>query len=77
MGIINGFFVGPLLSVFLLGFLTKRANSFGAFSGMIAGTALTAVVARMPVPWLPVSCSRHRSFRSRGSGTDRSAVCSR
>src|SRR6266849_6197764 len=53
MGIINGFFVGPLLSVFLLGFLTTRANSFGAFGGAIAGTALTAVVARMPVPWLP------------------------
>jgi sodium-coupled monocarboxylate transporter 8/12 len=53
MGIINGFFVGPLLSVFLLGFLTTRANSFGAFGGAIAGTALTAVVARMPVQWLP------------------------
>jgi sodium-coupled monocarboxylate transporter 8/12 len=53
MGIINGFFVGPLLSVFLLGFLTTRANSFGAFGGAIAGTALTALVARMPVQWLP------------------------
>ncbi len=53
MGIINGFFVGPLLSVFLLGFLTTRANSFGAFGGAIAGTALTAVVATMPVHWLP------------------------
>ena len=53
MGIINGFFVGPLLSVFLLGFLTTRSNSFGAFGGAIAGTALTAVVARMPVQWLP------------------------
>jgi SSS family solute:Na+ symporter len=53
MGIINGFFVGPLLSVFLLGFLTTRANSFGAFGGAIAGTAVTAVVATMPVQWLP------------------------
>jgi Na+/proline symporter len=53
MGTINGFFVGPLLSVFLLGFLTTRANSFGAFGGAIAGTALTAVVATMPVSWLP------------------------
>jgi len=53
MGIINGFFVGPLLSVFLLGFLTTRANSFGAFGGAIAGTAVTAVVAAMPVNWLP------------------------
>jgi SSS family transporter len=53
MGIINGFFVGPLLSVFLLGFLTTRANTFGAFGGALAGTALTAVVAQMPVPWLP------------------------
>ena len=44
MGIINGFCVGPLLSAFLLGLLTKRANSFGAFAGMIAGTALRAVV---------------------------------
>lgn len=55
MGIINGFFVGPLLSVFLLGFLTRRANSFGAFGGMIVGTALTAVVASMPVTWLPAA----------------------
>ena len=55
MGIINGFFVGPLLGAFLLGLLTKRANSFGAFAGMIAGTALTAVVARMPVAWLPAA----------------------
>ncbi len=53
MGIINGFFVGPLLSVFLLGFLTTRANSFGAFGGAIAGTVVTAVVATMPVHWLP------------------------
>jgi SSS family transporter len=53
MGTINGFFVGPLLSVFLLGFLTTRANSFGAFAGAIAGTALTALVATMPVSWLP------------------------
>lgn len=53
MGTINGFFVGPLLSVFLLGFLTRRANSFGAFGGAIIGTALTAVLAAMPVPWLP------------------------
>jgi SSS family transporter len=53
MGTINGFFVGPLLSVFLLGFLTTRANSFGAFGGAIVGTALTAVLAAMPVPWLP------------------------
>lgn len=53
MGTINGFFVGPLLSVFLLGFLTTRANSFGAFGGAIIGTALTAVVAAMPVYWLP------------------------
>src|SRR5712691_1739287 len=53
MGVINGFFVGPLLSVFLLGLLTRRANSFGAFGGAIAGTALTAVVAAMPVHWLP------------------------
>jgi SSS family transporter len=55
MGVINGFFVGPLLSVFLLGFLTTRANSFGAFAGMIAGTALSAVVASMPVRWLPAA----------------------
>jgi sodium-coupled monocarboxylate transporter 8/12 len=53
MGSINNFFVGPLLSVFLLGFLTRRANSFGAFGGMLAGTALTAVVAAMPLRWLP------------------------
>jgi SSS family solute:Na+ symporter len=53
MGVINGFFVGPLLSVFLLGFLTRRANSFGAFTGAIVGTAMTAVVATMPVAWLP------------------------
>jgi SSS family transporter len=53
MGVINGFFVGPLLGVFLLGFLTRRANNFGAFGGMIIGTVLTALVAKMPVHWLP------------------------
>ena len=60
MGTINGFFVGPLLAVFLLGFLTTRANSFGAFGGAIAGTALTAVVATMPVSWLPGAGARNR-----------------
>jgi len=55
MGSINNFFVGPLLSVFLLGFLTKRANNFGAFTGMLIGAALTAIVAAMPLAWLPQS----------------------
>lgn len=62
MGIINGFFVGPLLSAFLLGFLTKRANSFGAFGGMLVGTALTAVVAQMPVTWLPAALQPESVF---------------
>ena len=60
MGMINGFFVGPLLSVFLLGFLTTRANSFGAFGGAIVGTALTAAIASYtPISWLwygPIGC---------------------
>lgn len=61
MGIINGFFVGPLLGVFLLGLLTKRANGFGAFAGAVIGTALTALVAtirnnkyHVPLHWLPI-----------------------
>src|SRR5262249_28115172 len=55
MGVSYGFVVGPLRSAFLLGFLTKRANSVGAFTGMLVGPALTAVVAQMPVAWLPAS----------------------
>ena len=55
IGSINGFFVGPLLSVFLLGFLTTRANSAGALGGALIGTAVTALVASMPLAWLPAA----------------------
>lgn len=36
---IIGFFSGPLLGMFLLGILTRRANSFGAILGAIVGFA--------------------------------------
>jgi SSS family transporter len=37
-------FAGPLLGIFLLGMLSKRANSFGAIAGAIVGTATTVFV---------------------------------
>jgi SSS family transporter len=38
---IIGFFSGPVLGMFLLGILTRRANSFGAILGALAGFATT------------------------------------
>lgn len=38
-------FAGPLLGMFLLGMLTKRANSFGVLTGAIIGVAATVFVA--------------------------------
>ena len=40
MGKIGGFFTGPLVAVFFLGVLTKRANSAGVFCGLMAGLGL-------------------------------------
>ena len=37
-------FAGPLLGLFLLGMLTKRANSFGALAGAVVGVAATVWV---------------------------------
>jgi SSS family transporter len=54
-----GFLSGPLLGMFLLGILTRRANNVGVLAGTIIGTLLTYLVARTSVAWLwygPVGC---------------------
>jgi SSS family solute:Na+ symporter len=45
-----GYFAGPLLGLFLLGMLTRRANEAGALLGVAAGSAvvLTAVLKDFP-----------------------------
>jgi SSS family transporter len=53
MGKINGFFSGPLLGMFLLGMLTRRANSVGVLGGAVVGTATTAWVSyNTKVSWI-------------------------
>ncbi len=54
-----GFLSGPLLGMFLLGILTRRANTVGVLTGAIIGTAITWAVSRTGVAWLwygPVGC---------------------
>ncbi len=56
---INGFFSGPLVGIFLLGVITKRANSFGVLVGAVLGTATTWLTSYAHVSWLwygPVGC---------------------
>ncbi|MHB9124717.1 MAG: sodium:solute symporter family transporter [Armatimonadota bacterium] len=59
-GKINGFFSGPLVGIFLLGVLTKRANSGGVLVGAIVGTTVTWIVASCTsIGWLwygPAGC---------------------
>jgi SSS family transporter len=60
MGKINSFFSGPLIGMFLLGLLTRRANSFGVLAGAIIGTLSTWLVSLTDVSWLwygPVGCA--------------------
>jgi SSS family solute:Na+ symporter len=45
---IYGFFTGPLVGVFLLGILARRASSRGALLGVLIGLATTALVAHFP-----------------------------
>lgn len=53
MGKIYGYFTGPLVGMFMLGVLTKRANSNGTIVGTILGLIATAVVAKTTdVFWL-------------------------
>lgn len=54
-----GFLSGPLLGMFLLGILTRRANTVGVIAGAVVGTLVTAIVARTNVAWLwygPAGC---------------------
>jgi SSS family solute:Na+ symporter len=61
-----GYFAGPLLGLFLLGLLTRRANEAGALVGVLVagGSVLAAVLAEIPRQhgfhplWLaPASCA--------------------
>ncbi|MBI4626351.1 MAG: sodium/solute symporter [Verrucomicrobia bacterium] len=46
-------FAGPLLGMFLLGMLSKRANSFGVTAGAIVGAAATVYVTYFtPIHWM-------------------------
>ena len=46
-------FAGPLLGMFLLGMLSKRANSFGVIAGAIVGAAATIFVTYFtPIHWM-------------------------
>jgi Na+/proline symporter len=59
-GKINGFFAGPILGVFLLGILTRRAGGTAAMIGLFAGTAFTWWVTTTHTSWLwyaPAGCS--------------------
>ncbi len=54
-----GFLSGPLLGMFLLGILTRRANTVGVLVGAVAGTLVTWIVARTNIAWLwygPAGC---------------------
>jgi len=55
-----GFLSGPLLGMYLLGILTRRANNVGVLSGAVLGTLLTAYVWKeTKISWLwygPVGC---------------------
>jgi SSS family transporter len=47
-----GFLSGPLLGMFLLGILTRRANTIGVLSGAVVGTLVTFFAARTNIAWL-------------------------
>lgn len=47
-----GFLSGPMLGMFLLGILTRRANTAGVITGAVVGTIITYFVARTNVAWL-------------------------
>lgn len=52
LGMIYGFLVGPLVAIFLLAVLTRRANSAGAIGGTLIGFAVVAGVSfRTKVFW--------------------------
>ncbi|HEV2294454.1 MAG TPA: sodium/solute symporter [Tepidisphaeraceae bacterium] len=58
-GKINGFFAGPILGVFLLGILTRRAGGGAAMIGLVGGTAFTWWVTTTQTSWLwysPAGC---------------------
>jgi len=50
-GKIGSFLVGPIVGMFLLGVLTRRANSVGVFAGTLIGLAATAAVSQQ-IFWL-------------------------
>lgn len=57
-----GLFSGAILGIFLLGVFSRRANSFGALTGGIAGAVSALVVNYLVVQVLPDGSVRHVSF---------------
>jgi SSS family transporter len=60
MGKINGFLSGPLIGMFLLGVLTRRANGFGVLAGALIGAGVTWWYSTTAISWLwyaPIGCS--------------------
>lgn len=53
IGKLQGFFMGPICALFTLGVVSKRANSFGAIVGGLAGLVATLIVANLTsISWL-------------------------
>ena len=60
-GTVMGFFAGPILAIFLLGMLTRRANFIGWLIGtVVAISAVTLLYMKTQVHWVyyfPVTCT--------------------
>jgi Na+/proline symporter len=50
---IGSYFYGPILGVFVLAFLIKRANGHGAFAGVVVGMITVVIVSqKTQIAWL-------------------------
>ncbi len=58
--ILSGIFVGGMLGVFLLGLISRRAGSFAAIVGVVAGVAMILWMSLSPMPWWPVEWASFR-----------------
>ncbi len=63
---------GSMLGIFLLGVLTKRANSRGALTGALVALAIMVFVVGLHIPRLDMVCRpRNRGDFRRGMGGER------